>query len=187
MTWNTSIPKRYVPYRIAFSNAQLPMWAGCSTGQLHFLEQNLVIILSDLRLGCLCQTKRIWSIPNPVCCEQFHSEPIRYGLVSLSIVHIVSDRFPNRPKNRSVWTWHELSIILSNEARLHGAIYIADSFVLMLRYWLQRNNAWHPRSTYLYQLIRDTGQVPLIERHLNPWQNQVQRCKTRNETRKLTS
>ena len=28
---------------------------------------------------------------------------------------------------------------------------------------------------------------PWIERHLNLWQNQVQRCKNRNETRKLTS
>ena len=61
----------------------------------------------------------------------------------------------------SVWTWHELSIILSNEARLHGAIYHGDSFVLMLCYWVKRYNAWHPRSTYLYQLIRDTGQVPM--------------------------
>ena len=48
--------------------------------------QNLVIILSDLRLGCLCQTKTIWSIPDPVWCEQLHSKPIRYGLVSPSIL-----------------------------------------------------------------------------------------------------
>ena len=137
------------------------MWTDCSAGQPHFLEQNLVIILSDLRLGCLSQTKTIWSIPDPVWCEQLHSEPIRYDSIPPSIVHIVSDRFPNRPKNCSVWTWHELSIILSNEARLHGAIYRADSFVLMLRYWLQLYNAPHPRSTYLHQLIRDTGQVSL--------------------------
>ena len=57
-------------------------------GPALFLEQNLVIILSDLRLGCLCQTKTIWSIPDPVWCEQLHSE---YDSISPSIVHIVSD------------------------------------------------------------------------------------------------
>ena len=101
--------KRYVPHRIGFWNAQLPMWTDCSAGQPHFLEQNLVIILSDLRLGCLSQTKTIWSIPDPVWCEQLHSEPIRYDSISPSIVHIVSDRFPNRPKNCSVnmaWIVH---------------------------------------------------------------------------------
>ena len=63
--------------------------------------------------------------------------------------------------SKALWTWHELSIILSNEARLHGAIYRADSFVLVLPYWVQRYNAPHPWSTYLYQLIHDTCQVPL--------------------------
>ena len=59
--------------------------------------------------------------------------------------------------------------------QLHGAIYPADSFVLMLRYWVQLYNTRHSRSSYLYELIRDTGQGPWIERHLNPWQNQAQR------------
>ena len=159
MTWNASIPKKIHSVSDSFLECSASNVNRLFCGSAPFLEQNLVIILSDLRLGCLSQTKTIWSIL--VWCEQLHSEPIKYDLISPSIVHIVSDRFPNRLKNRSVWTWHELSIILSNEARLHSAIHRADSFVLMLRYWVQLYNALHPRSTYLYQLIRDTGQVPL--------------------------
>ena len=162
MTWNASIPKKIRSVWDSFLECSAPNVNRLFSGSAPFLEQNLVIILSDLRLGCLCQTETIWSIPDPVWCEQLHAEPIRYGLVSPSIVHIALDWFPNRSKIPSVWTWHELSIILSNEAGLHGAIYRADSFVLMLRYWVQRYNAPHPRSTNLYQLIHDTGQVPLI-------------------------
>ena len=153
MTWNAPIPKKIRSVSDSFLECSAPNVNRLFSGSAPFLEQNLVIILSDLRLGCLCQTKTIWRIPDPVWCEQLHSKPIRYGLVSPSIVHIVLDRFPNRPKNSSVWTWHKLSIILSNEARLNVTIYRADSFVLILPYWVKRYNVPHPWSTYLYQLI----------------------------------
>ena len=115
---------------------------------------------------------------DPVWCEQLHSKPIRYGLVSLSIVHIVSDRFPNRPKNRSVWTWHELSIILSNEARLHGAIYRGEFFLYwcyVIGYNVTMPGIQEALTCISWYVIR--VKYPWIERHLNPWQNQVQRCK----------
>ena len=161
MTWNARIPRKIRSVSDSFLECSAPNVNRLFSGSAPFLEQNLVIILSDLRLGCLCQSKIILSRPDSVWCEQLHSEPIRHDLISPSIVHIVSDRFPIRPKIHCVWTWHELSIILLNEARLHGVIYRADSFVLMLRYWVELYNSPHPRSTYLYELIRDTGQVAL--------------------------
>ena len=63
--------KRYVPYRIAFWNAQFP----CEQPVQRigpFLKRNRVIILSDLRQGSHCQTKTnmehtrsgtVWTVP----------------------------------------------------------------------------------------------------------------------------
>ena len=68
-------------------------------GSMPFLERNLVITLLDSRLSCSCETKtnidRAW-------CEQLNSRPMWSGSISLSIVYIVSDRFPNRTENQSV-------------------------------------------------------------------------------------
>ena len=139
----------------------------------------IFIIFSDLRLGCLCQTKTIWSIPNPVWCE-----PIKYSLVSLSIVHIVSDRFPNWPKNRLCE--HGMNCPLFCRMR-HD--YMVRFITAILLYWcyvigynVTMPGIQEALTCISWYVIR--VKYRWIERHLNPWQNQVQRCKKKQWNQK---
>ena len=93
-TGTLRIWKWYVPYRIASWNAPLLMWTDCSADQP-------VITLFNSRLGCFWneyyRSGTMWT-------AQLQTVPVR--LDSTSIVHTVSDRFPNWTENRSgiVWT-----------------------------------------------------------------------------------
>ena len=74
---------------------------GLFSGSAPFLERNLVTIVLDSSLGFFCQIKTNTEQIDPVRCEQLDYVSARFGAIFLSIVHIVSDRFPNRTENRS--------------------------------------------------------------------------------------
>ena len=101
MTWNAPIPEVIQSISDSFLERSAPNVNGLFSGSALFLERNLVITILGSRLGFFCQTKANREDINLAWCEQLNSGLGQSGLISMSIVHIVSDRFPNWTENRS--------------------------------------------------------------------------------------
>ena len=102
LTWNSLTLKAIRSVSDTFLKRSAPNVNGQFSGSAPFLERKLVITLLDSRLACFCQTETNMEYIDPVKCEQLNSRLVRCSSISPSIVHIVSDRFPNRTENRVV-------------------------------------------------------------------------------------
>ena len=101
MIWNALIPKVIRSTSDSFLERSALNVNGLFSGSARFLERNLVIIVLDSSIDFFCQIKTNTEHIDPVRCEQLNYVSVRSGSISLSTVHIVSDRFPNWTENRS--------------------------------------------------------------------------------------
>ena len=101
MSWNTPIPKVICSVSDSFLERSALNVNGLFSGSALFLKWNLLIIALESSLGFFYHIKTNTQYVDPIRCEQVNYVSVRSSSTSLSTVHIVSDRFPNRTENRS--------------------------------------------------------------------------------------